>query len=79
MKTLLEFVLLRLIKFPEDLKIEEVEEFGYRKYLIQLNEEDYGRVIGKGGKVIRAIRKLAQVRAIKEQIRVRIELLEDKA
>jgi len=50
MKTLLEFVLLRLIKFPEDLKIEEVEEAGYRKYLIQLNEEDYGRVIGKGGK-----------------------------
>ncbi len=78
MKTLLEFVLLRLIKFPEDLKIEEVEEFGYQKYLIQLNEEDYGRVIGKGGKVIRAIRKLAQVRAIKEQFRVRIELVENK-
>ena len=78
MKTLLEFILLRLIKFPEDLKIEEMEEFGYHKYLIQLNEEDYGRVIGKGGKVIRAIRKLAQVRAIKEQLRVRVELVEDK-
>lgn len=78
MKTLLEFILLRLIKFPEDLKIEELEEFGYHKFLIELNEEDYGRVIGKGGKVIRAIRKLAQVRAIKEQIRIRIELLEDR-
>ncbi|MFA6814534.1 MAG: KH domain-containing protein [Patescibacteria group bacterium] len=78
MKSLLEFVLLRLIKFPEDLTIKKVEEFGYHKYLIQLNEEDYGRVIGKGGKVIRAIRKLAQVRAIKEQVRVRIELVEDK-
>jgi uncharacterized protein len=78
MKSLLEFVLLRLIKFPEDLKIDETEEFGYHKYLIDLNEEDYGRVIGKGGKVIRAIRKLAQTRAIKEQMRVRVDLLENK-
>ncbi len=78
MQSLLEFILLRLIKFPEDLVIEKVEEFGFHKYLIQLNEEDYGRVIGKGGKVIRAIRKLAQVRAIKEQLRVRIELVENK-
>ena len=78
MKSLLEFVLLRLIKFHEDLTIKKVEEFGYHKYLMQLNEEDYGRVIGKGGKVIRAIRKLAQVTVIKEQVRVRIELVEDK-
>jgi predicted RNA-binding protein YlqC (UPF0109 family) len=77
MKSLLEFVLLRLIKFPEDLKIDEIEEFGHHKYLIKLNEEDYGRVIGKGGKVIRAIRKLAQTRAIKDQVRVRVDLLED--
>jgi uncharacterized protein len=77
MKSLLEFVLLRLVKFPEDLKIDELEEFGYRKYLIKLNEEDYGRVIGKGGKVIRAIRKLVQTRAIKEQVRVRVDLVED--
>jgi len=78
MQSLLEFILLRIIKFPEDLAIEKNEEAGFQKYLIKLNEEDYGRVIGKGGKVIRAIRKLAQVRAIKDQLRVRIELVEDK-
>ncbi len=78
MQSLLEFILLRIIKFPEDLVIEKNEEAGFQKYLIKLNEEDYGRVIGKGGKVIRAIRKLAQVRAIKDQLRVRIELVEDR-
>jgi predicted RNA-binding protein YlqC (UPF0109 family) len=78
MKSLLEFILLRLIKFPEDLSIEKVDEQMFQRYLISLNEEDYGRVIGRGGKVIRAIRKLAQVRAIKEQVRVKIELSEDK-
>lgn len=78
MQSLLEFILLRIIKFPEDLVIEKNEEAGFQKYLIKLNEEDYGRVIGKGGKVIRAIRKLAQVRAIKDQLRVRIELVEDQ-
>lgn len=78
MKSLLEFILLRLIKFPEDLEIEEVEEFGYSKYIIHLNTEDFGRVIGRGGKMIRAIRKLAQVRAVKDQLRVRVELAEDQ-
>ena len=77
MKSLLEFILLRLIKFPEDLEIEELEEFGYHKYLIHLNAEDVGRVIGRGGKVIRSIRKVAQVRAVKDHLRVRIELAEE--
>lgn len=76
MKSLLEFVLLRLIKFPEDLDIEEKEELGYHQYLIHLNQEDLGRVIGRGGKMIRAIRKIAQVRAVKDHLRVRIELAE---
>jgi len=78
MKSLLEFILLRLIKFPEDLEIEEIEEFGFHKYLIHLNPEDLGRVIGRNGRVIRSIRKIAQVRAVKDQIRVRVELAEER-
>ena len=77
MQSLLEFLLLRLIKFPEDLQIELQEDEAYQRYLIHLNPEDIGRVIGRRGQVIRALRKLAQVRAVKDQIRVRIELAEE--
>lgn len=72
MKSLLEFILLRLIDHPEDLDITQVEEMGYSVYKIKLNPEDVGRVIGRGGIVIRAIRKLAQVRAVKDHLRIRV-------
>jgi predicted RNA-binding protein YlqC (UPF0109 family) len=72
MKSLLEFILLRLIDHPEDLSITQVEEMGYSVYKIKLHSEDVGRVIGRGGIVIRAIRKLAQVRAVKDHLRIRV-------
>lgn len=76
MKSLLEFILLRMVQHPEDLKIDEVEEMGLTVYKLKLHPEDIGRVIGRGGNVIKAIRKLAQVRAVKERLRVRVVLEE---
>lgn len=72
MQSLLEFILLRLIDHPEDLEITQVEEMGYSVYKIKLHPDDIGRVIGRSGNVIRAIRKLAQVRAVKDHLRVRV-------
>jgi uncharacterized protein len=77
MKSLLEFILLRMVQHPEDLKIDEVEEMGLTVYKLKLHPEDIGRVIGRGGNVIKAIRKLAQVRAVKEHLRVRVVLQEE--
>lgn len=77
MKTLLEFILLRMVEHPEDLEINEVEEMGLTVYKLKLHPDDIGRVIGRGGNVIKAIRKLAQVRAVKDRLRVRVVLQEE--
>lgn len=77
MKSLLEFILLRMVEHPEELEINEVEEMGNTVYKLRLHPDDIGRVIGRGGNVIKAIRKLAQVRAVKDHIRVRVVLQED--
>ena len=77
MKSLLEFILLRMVEHPEDLEINEVEEMGNTVYKLKLHPDDIGRVIGRGGNVIKAIRKLAQVRAVKDHIRVRVVIDED--
>lgn len=77
MKSLLEFILLRMVEHPEELEINEVEEMGSTVYKLRLHPDDIGRVIGRGGNVIKAIRKLAQVRAVKDHIRVRVVLQED--
>lgn len=77
MKSLLEFILLRLVEHPEELEIVESEEAAYHVYTLHLHEDDIGRVIGRGGKVIKAIRKVAQVRAVIENIHIRIVLAEE--
>ncbi len=77
MKSLLEFILLRMVEHPEDLEITEVEEMGLTVFKLKLHPDDIGRVIGRGGNVIKAIRKLSQVRAVKDHLHVRVVLQEE--
>ena len=77
MKNLLEFILINLVDHPDDIRIEEEEQNGEWLYTIFVNPDDVGRVIGRGGSVISAIRQIATIRAMKEQLRVRIVLGEE--
>ena len=68
--------MLRIVENPEDLEIIEEESNGLHIYKLHLHPDDIGRVIGRGGKVIRALRKISQVRAVKDHLRVRVEIEE---
>lgn len=74
MKNLLEFLLIHIVNFPEDVRIEESEDERGTTFTIYVNQEDMGRVIGKNGAVIESIRKIAKIRAVKEGIRANIVL-----
>jgi predicted RNA-binding protein YlqC (UPF0109 family) len=76
MKTLLEFLLNRLVSFPEDVRVEEVEKEREIEYRLHVNPDDMGRIIGKRGVVINSIRAIAKVRAVKDQIKVYVKLVE---
>jgi predicted RNA-binding protein YlqC (UPF0109 family) len=76
MKNFVEYLLVRLIDHPDDLQVTEEETPEGLKVLISVNPEDMGRVIGKGGKVIKAVRKLVQVKAARDSIYVRVEIVE---
>lgn len=78
MKNLLEYILIHIVQYPEDVRIEEVEDDRGFLYTIHVNEEDIGRVIGKGGSVIHSIRNIGKIRAIKEGIRARITIEDGK-
>ncbi|HZZ98839.1 MAG TPA: KH domain-containing protein [Candidatus Saccharimonadia bacterium] len=77
MKNLLEFILIHLVNNPDDIRVDEMEQDGEFIYSIHVNQEDIGRVIGKSGHVIQAVRTIAKVRAMKEGTRIRIILEED--
>lgn len=65
-----------VVSKPDEVEVEEREENGTYNLSIKVAKEDMGRVIGKEGKIIRAIRSLLRVRAIKEGKRIQVQLLE---
>jgi len=77
MKDLLEYLVKSIVERPEAVKVEAAETpEGFVNLQITVAPEDMGMVIGKGGRIIRALRNLVRVKAIKEGKRVNIELTE---
>ena len=80
MKNLLEYILIRLVEYPEEVQVDEgTMPDGTVLLTVTANEADYGRIIGKGGAVISAIRSIIRVRAIKEGKRAVVKVDADKA
>ena len=75
MKNLLEYILIRLVENPDEIKVTEtVGEDGFVILNVTANPADYGRIIGRGGAVITSIRNIIRVRAIKEGKRVAVKI-----
>ena len=66
-----------LIDHEDELSIDSFEEEdGAICIEIRVNDEDAGKVIGRQGRVIKAIRTLARAAASKEGIHVEVELID---
>lgn len=75
MKELLEYILAHTIGNPAII-VSESEEEGSTILTIKAPQEEIGRIIGKGGKVINAMKQLVKIQAIRENIRVEINVEE---
>jgi predicted RNA-binding protein YlqC (UPF0109 family) len=68
------FIITNLVDHPDQVEVEEKEqEFG-KKISIKVAQEDMGFVIGREGRRIKAIRRLAGIIGTKEQTKVFVEL-----
>ncbi len=76
MKELLETIAKALVDYPEEVFVNEVE--GERSLILELrvSKEDMGKVIGKQGRIAKAIRTVVKASAVKEDKRVVIEILQ---
>lgn len=77
MKDVLEFILKNITTVPDDVNVEEQDEDGTTNYLVTVNPDDVGRIIGKEGKVIKAIRTIMRVIAIQKGVRVRVSVVSE--
>ena len=75
MKNLVEFIARSLVDNPDAVNVTEIE--GERSIILELRvaAEDMGKVIGKQGKIAKAIRTITKATAAKEGKRVVVEIL----
>ncbi len=72
---LVEYVVKSLVDDPESVAVEESRDAGQVVLELRVAEPDMGRVIGKSGRVINAIRAIVQIAAAKKGERVSLELI----
>jgi hypothetical protein len=77
MKDVLEFILKSIVTLPDDVKIAEEDQEGTTNYIVTVNPADIGRVIGKDGKVIKAIRTIMRVIAIQRGLHIRVSVVSE--
>lgn len=76
MKELIEYVVKALVDHPDDLRIAEIEGERTIVYELRCHPEDVGKVIGKSGKTVGAIRTLLSTVASRQNKRAMLEVVE---
>ena len=77
MKDLLEYLARQLVDEPDKVKVEQFEEEDGTVVLeLSVADDDYGRVIGRGGRTANALRTVVKAAAVKEERRVLVDIVD---
>jgi uncharacterized protein len=76
-RELLEYLAQSLVDRPDRVKVEEFEEDDGTIVLeLSLDDDDYGQVIGRGGRTAQALRTVIKAAAVKDNRRVLVDIVE---
>lgn len=78
MQEFLEYVVKGLVLKPEEVTVTPVDRGGLTVYELRLNPSDVGRIIGREGMTINAIRSLLTAGSAKKGLRCSLEIIEDR-
>jgi predicted RNA-binding protein YlqC (UPF0109 family) len=74
LREFVELVARMLARSPDEVHVEESVDGDTIVYRLQLAQEDVGRIIGREGRIIRAIRSLLRAAAVRQGVRVTLEV-----
>lgn len=74
MKDTLQLIVSSIVDNKDDVKIDEEQSEGIINLIINVNKDDIGKIIGKEGKVIRSIRNIMKIKAMKQDTRINISI-----
>jgi predicted RNA-binding protein YlqC (UPF0109 family) len=77
-RELLEYLARGLVDSPDQVEVKEVrEDDGTVVLELSVAEDEYGSVIGRGGRTAAALRAVIKAAAAKEQRRVFVDIVDD--
>ena len=74
MTDVIEYLAKALVDEPDEVKVQELDDGGRVTVRLDVAEGDWGKVIGKGGRIATALRSMVKVAAVKEDVRANLEI-----
>jgi hypothetical protein len=79
MRDLLEYLTQQLVEEPGEVRVDEIEEDDGTLVLeLSVAQDDYGKVIGRGGRTAAALRTVVKAAAINEHRRVLVDIVDGR-
>ena len=75
MKEIVEAIAKALVDHPEKVNVEEKEEDCQTMLRLHVAEDDMGKVIGKQGRIAKAMRTVVKAAATREEKKVTVEIV----
>jgi predicted RNA-binding protein YlqC (UPF0109 family) len=76
MAELLEYLARRLVDQPDDVRVERLEEEDTIVLRLHVAQDDLGKVIGRQGRIARALRTIVRAGSARERRRVQLEIVD---
>ena len=76
MKEIVEVIAKALVRHPEQVRVEAADDRNGTVYALRVSPEDMGKVIGKQGRIAKAIRTVVKAAATRENKEVNVEISE---
>jgi hypothetical protein len=73
---LLAYLARELVDDPAAVRVESEERDGGLVLVLHVAEDDLGKVIGRGGRIVRALRTVVRATAVRDGRRVHVEIAE---
>ena len=77
MKELIEYIVKSIVDNPEEVEVTQIDGESTVVFELRVKQEDVGKVIGKKGRTINAIRTLVNATAAKSGMRAMLEIVEE--
>ena len=76
MREVLEYLAKNLVSDPDAVKVDEVTNGTTVSLRLSVAPDDMGKIIGRGGRTVRAIRDVVRAAATREGVVVTVEIVE---